>query len=104
MAEFDIEREAFEVWCAEVGKPLRELGSNESHRVSRCLLFLERRGVIAARTEPNEIDEMLRVSGRITTVLTEGDLYYSEHWSNGGGYTIGYDIEEERGYYSYAHH
>jgi len=35
--------------------------------------------------------------------LREGDLYYEERWDNNGGYAVGYDVKEKRGYYSYSH-
>jgi len=41
---------------------------------------------------------------RASKGLDAGDLFYEERWSSGGGYSIGYDVEEERGYYAYAHH
>ncbi len=104
MAEFDIEREAFEKWCARRKMPLRELGAEESHMVSRCLPMLEQRGVMPPIAEPNEREGDLRIMEESNKVLGAGDLFYEERWSNGGGYTIGYDTEEERGYYYWAHH
>ena len=44
IAEFDIERGAFEKWCARQKMPLRELRDGEDYTVERCLLTLEQRG------------------------------------------------------------
>ena len=36
--------------------------------------------------------------------FNKGDLFFEERWPNAGGYAIGYDVSEGRGYYEYAHH
>ncbi len=101
IAEFNIERDAFERWCASQDMTLRELRDEEPHGVGRCLPFLEQRGVIASVTEPNEAeDDPLRVAQD----LGAGDLLYEERWSNGGGYTIGYDTQGQQGYYNFSRH
>ena len=30
--------------------------------------------------------------------------WHQDRWSNGGGYAVGYDTEEGKGYYWYGHH
>ncbi len=103
IAEFDIEREPFEAWCRQAGKPLQEL-AGEPQTVFRCLPWLERTGAVPPITEPNEfLADELRMK-RHLAALTEGDLFYEERWSNGGGYTLAYDVERQRGYYFYSHH
>jgi hypothetical protein len=104
MAEFDIEREAFEKWCARRKMPLRELGTEGYHAILRCLAWLEDRGVMPPITEPNEGEADLRRAQRAVKVFGAGDLFYEDRWSNGGGYWIGYDTKEKRGYYRFAHH
>ncbi|HNY80465.1 MAG: hypothetical protein RBS72_20410 [Sedimentisphaerales bacterium] len=104
IAEFDIERAAFEKWCARRKMPLRELRDEEEHTVDRCLLLLEQRRIIPTDSEPNDVEGGLRGMERASKGLDAGDLFYEERWSSGGGYSIGYDVEEERGYYAYAHH
>lgn len=104
LAEFDIEWGAFEKWCAGRKMPLRELRDEEEHAVGRCLLILEQRGVMPTSPAPNEAEDNLRGIEQGSKVLDAGDLFYEERWSNGGGYSIGYDVEEERGYYAYARH
>jgi hypothetical protein len=101
-AEFDIERGALEKWCAKRKMPLQEIDDEGYHSVIRCWRFLESRGVVPAVTEPNETSERLARMARCVKVLRAGDLFYDGRWSNGGGYTIGYDTKEKRGYYSYS--
>lgn len=103
-AEFDIVQGAFERWCHGQGRSLRELGERETQRVSRCLLLLETRGIIPGPNEPNEVEETIYRMEQVTKDFGEGDLFYEERWSNGGGYSIGYDVNEQRGYYEYRHH
>jgi len=104
LAEFDIEQEAFERWCAHRKMPLRELGGGEHQMVSRSLEVLEERGVLPTITEPNEADGDSQRRQRSLKSFGAGDLFYEERWPNNGGYGIGYDINEKRGYYSFSHH
>jgi len=103
-AEFTIEREAFEKWCARRGMPLRKLDSGGYHVVNRCLWGLEQRGIIPSAPEPNEPEGGFPGMDHTLKHFDPGDLFYEERWSNGGGYSIGYDVEEKRGYYDYNHH
>jgi hypothetical protein len=107
IAEFDIEQGVFEKWCAKRKMPLRKLGVDEGCDVRRCLALLQQRGIIAVVPEPNAADPQawsLWSEKRGNKSLSEGDLYYEESWANGGGYTLGYDVKEKRGYYHYSHH
>ncbi len=99
LAEFDIEQEAFEEWCTGRKTPLRKLGDAEHPMVDRCVAVLEKRGVLPTNAEPNGA-----VEGHSIKQFAAGDLFYAERWSNGGGYRIGYDVKERRGYYEYLHH
>ena len=100
MAEFDIEREAFETWCGRRGMPLRELGEAEHQEMFRCLAMLEHRGIISPLREPNAPEAGRRSCKRFSA----GGLFYEDRWDNGGGYCVGYDVKEKRGYYWYGHH
>ena len=104
VAEFDVEREAFERWCARQKTPLSELRDKGYHAVNRCLTWLESRGVMRPITDPDEWEAELHKAQRSVKILGAGDLFYRERWNNGGGYTIGYDTKEKRGYYSFARH
>ena len=61
-------------------------------------------GAIPPIVEPNEFLDDQRRRERYLVTLATGDLFYEERWSNGGGYTFGYDVEQQRGYYFYSHH
>jgi hypothetical protein len=98
-AEFSIEREPFENWCAREGMPLRTLDGEGYHAIFQCLRLLENKGVMPPPTEPNE----LRAAERVVKVFQAGDLFYEERWSNGGGYSVGYDMKAKRGYFHFAH-
>jgi hypothetical protein len=104
IAEFDIGQDAFERWCANQHMALRELRDGEEHDVGRCLSFLEQRELIPALSEPNRVEDYALRMERASKDLGAGDLFYEERWDNGGGYTIGYDTEEQRGYYSSNRH
>lgn len=103
-AEFDIEREEFERWCRSRNKPLRKLSDGERHTIFRCLPILERKGLIPAISEPNKAERDLLEVERAIKSFVGGDLFYEERWDNGGGYTVGYDVKEKKGYYAYSHH
>ena len=104
LAEFQIERQAFEAWCQQQGKPLRKLAACEFEMVVRCLPCLERKGLIPPIAEPNEFLAKERRLERTLKTVATGDLYYAWHASNGGGYTLAYDIDEGKAYYQYSHH
>jgi len=104
LAEFDIDREAFEKWCASRKMPLRKLGGGEHPMVSRSLWMLEKRGILPPTAEPNKVEEALSGMDRFNKSFGEGDLFYEDRWPNGGGYSIGYDVDAKRGYYKYSHH
>lgn len=108
IAEFEIAQEALVKWCTGVNMPLRKLGPTEEGTVPRCLHYLEKRGVIPVVPEPNSHESLnewaLWYQRRCQKSLSDADLYYEERWRNGGGYVIGYDVDEGRGYYWYGHH
>ena len=83
--------------------PLQELDGGGYHVVDRCLPMLERMGLIAAITEPNNMERATTRNGASHQTLLPGDLFYEKRWSN-GGYTLGYDVKAKRGYYQFMHH
>ncbi|MDI6450660.1 hypothetical protein [Anaerobaca lacustris] len=104
VAEFDVEREAFRRWCARQEMPLRELRDGEEHTILRCRLILEERGVLLSARDPNKGENDLHSMQQGSKKLGVGDLFYEERWSNGGGYSIGYDVRSGRGYYYHSRH
>ena len=76
--------------------------------MGRCLISLKQRGVDVSTLEPNEITEDDYDLEQAITISSKyfstGDLWYEDRWSNGGGYSIGYDIETKRAYFSWSHH
>jgi hypothetical protein len=102
LAEFDVEEQAFEEWCTSRKMPLRKLSSQERYAVMRAAAILVQRGIVPRTTSPNGVEEDRH--GQTFKRFRAGDLFYEERWPNGGGYTIGYDIKERRGYYKYTHH
>jgi len=107
MAEFEIEQAAFEAWGRSKKMPMRRLLSNESRSIPRCLFLLERKGLIPVVPEPGKesVEEWSpRYGHRYRKSLGKGDLHYVERWDNGGGYALGYDVEEGKGYYWFGHH
>jgi hypothetical protein len=112
-AEFKIEQVAFMKWCKDKGMPLRPLIENEERSMSRAQWNLEREGLVPIPERPDlgtgkpieeDIEAITRYSECYKKTFNTGDLYYEDRWSNGGGYALGYDIEEARGYYWYGHH
>ena len=111
IAEFDIEQEAFQKWCERGGWSLRELTGAETCAVGRCLPYLESRGIIPVSDRSDEVagsDDGIELASVIDDHFSKafgaGDLFFEERWDNGGGYTIGYDVEEGRGYYDFSRH
>jgi hypothetical protein len=41
---------------------------------------------------------------RMNKRFGKGDLFYEDLWRNGGGYVLGFDVDQGRGYYWYGHH
>jgi len=104
IAEFDIERQAFEKWCADRHMPLAALpqgfdrgASQRYYNIARCWRHLDLEGY-PPKTPKEQYGE------GDTKEFNVGDLYYEEFWLNGGGYQLGYDVEEGMGYFWYAHH
>jgi hypothetical protein len=102
IAEFDIEQEAYQRWCADRGMPLSKVRDGEVCSVNRPMASLVRRGVIRMTPQPNEDDENWhRLANKS---FDAGDLFYEARRPDGGGYTLGYDVRERRGYYLYLDH
>ena len=108
-AEFSIDRVHFENWCRAQGKELQivaELTDSSDYFAFRATGSLENKGLLpppelpTGREAPNEMDEW---QSRYRKTFKVGDLYYSEQWSNGGGFWIGYDVREHKAYFSYLH-
>jgi len=105
-AEFSVDEESMIAWAKSIERPLERIKEEreEGYEVHRSRGMLEHLGVIERLPEPKtmvEIEEWLNTRDKNFDV---GDLYYSVRWSNGGGYWIGYDVSEGRGYYHYASH
>ncbi|MAS92827.1 MAG: hypothetical protein CMO55_06475 [Verrucomicrobiales bacterium] len=103
-AEFSIDQQIFEEWCASIGKPLTVVSKgSESGGFSEAMLFrsnplLALKGITE---KPNDDDAAFAWEYKS---FDKGDLFFEERWPNAGGYAIGYDVSEGRGYYEYAHH
>lgn len=106
-AEFSIPKDAFEKWCRLQGRELKVLSSEDKKgRIERPRSHLEREGLLEKIPEPT--------NGRLSDYETyyenyykefgPEDLYFEHVQANNGGYWIGYDIEEGRAYFQYAHH
>lgn len=103
IAEFDIDRCALAKWCDSIGKPLKPVAEDQNASVWRVNPWLDRFGIVkngSFKSSSAAEEDFNRYSKNFTT----GDLFYEDRWSNGGGYVIGYDVSEGRGYYQYAHH
>ncbi len=104
VAEFEIEQAVFEKWCENRDMPLQVLpqgfdrgASKRYYNIARCWRHLELGGHVS--DPPEE-----QYGERDSKEFNAGDLYYEDSWLNGGGYQLGYDIEEGMGYFWYAHH
>ncbi len=106
MAEFEIDQQAFEQWCQQKGMTLYTIESQKDFMVPRCLPDLEAIGVIPKpkKESPEWITWFEQGPQRSNKTFKPGDLYFEERWSDGGGYTLGYDVNEGKGYYWYGHH
>ena len=62
-------------------------------------------GVASLSWLPPEAHNITYIGNGII-ILAEFDIEQQawERWPNGGGYTLGYDTKEKRGYYEYEHH
>jgi hypothetical protein len=96
-AEFQIDQESIIKWCDSIQKPLKPVTEGQLAGIYRTIWVLERRGLT-----PHGYFNNSSTSGEIIKTFRRGDLFYQHRWSNGGGYVIGYDVENERGYYHYS--
>ena len=105
IAEFDIDQEAMIKWCQNDDMPLREVVEMESCSVRRCLMYLEGKGEIPEAQEPNKnSEEWSAWSDRLSKYLDPGDLYFEESHTERADYlSVGYDVNEGRGYYAWSH-
>ncbi len=103
VAEFDIDRDSLMKWCDSIGKSLASVAEDQNATIWRVNPFLDQFGIAKngsfKGSSPAEED-----FDRYTKRFTTGDMFYEDRWSNGGGYIIGYDVSDRRGYYQYAHH
>lgn len=106
IAEFDIRRSEFQRWCESIEKPLSPVDSTQRSVVWRANPFLARIGAIEELTlqEQSSNMEIQEFLDWREVTLAKGDLFYEERWPNNGGYAIGFDTSEKRGYFAYAHH
>jgi|APTNR8051073442_1049403.scaffolds.fasta_scaffold07939_4 hypothetical protein len=103
IAEFDIDRDFLEKWCDSLGKPLKPVAEGQDANIWRVNPFLDQFGTVkhSSFKDSSVAEEDF---SRYSKDFAIGDLFYEDRWSNGGGYVIGYDVSEGRGYYQYAHH
>ena len=89
IAEFDIQQNAFEKWCASQGMPLRELKEGEYGIVRRSVGLLRDRDIMPRINGPNEpltgwdgaepdVDMTRPTKTLIDKTLVAGDLFYEE--------------------------
>lgn len=104
LAEFDIEQKALERWCVPRKWPLRELGAGEHPMMRRSWGMLENRGILPTIPEASEAEREAGRRQRVIKSFGAGDLFFEERWPNNGGYRVGYDVQEKRGYYEFNHH
>lgn len=104
IAEFDIDRDSLAKWCDSIGKPLKPVAEGQNASIWRVNPYLKQFGI-------NNNDRSFKTAATAeedfsssSKHFTAGDLFYEDRWSNGGGYLIGYDVSEGRGYYQYSHH
>ncbi|TLD71066.1 hypothetical protein FEM03_09135 [Phragmitibacter flavus] len=103
VAEFDIDQDSLLQWCDSIGKSLAAVAEDQTATIWRVNPFLDRFGVTknGSFNHSSLVDEEFdRHSKRFTT----GDKFFEDRWANGGGYVIGYDVSEGRGYYQFSHH
>ena len=106
VAEFDIDEAGLKNWCESIEKPLSPVEPNTRAVVLRANRFLASLGAVQG-LDLNEVRSDSEVQDYMKwekLTLSEGDLFYEERWSNSGGYSIGFDASEGRGYFAYAHH
>jgi hypothetical protein len=96
-AEFDIDLGSITKWCDSIQKPLKPVTSGQTASVYQVHWYLKRFGI------PNHASlNNSSTNEPIVKSFKKGDLFYDYRFSNGGGYTIGYDMSNERGYYHYT--
>ncbi len=103
LAEFDIDQKSFEEWCRSIEKPLKPMTEGQEIAIQRANNVLAMRGAIEKPTAKNNSAYRGNYDWHFIR-FTGGDLFYNVTWPNGGGYSIGYDVNEGRGYYNYSHH
>lgn len=103
VAEFDIDRNSLIKWCDSIGKPMASVVEDQNAMISRVYPFLDREGIPKSGSFKDSSAAEADFD-RYTKRFSTGDLFYEDRWSNGGGYTIGFDVSDGRGYYQYAHH
>lgn len=103
VAEFDIDLDSLAKWCTSIGKPMTAVAEGQYATIWRVNPFLDRFEIIKngplKGSSPPEED-----FSQYAKQFTIGDLFYEDRWSNGGGFVIGYDVSDGRGYYQYSHH
>jgi len=108
-AEFSIDRVLFENWCRAEGKELQTIEGvtdDDDYFAFRATRNLEYKGLLSPIEPPTgreTLEEMNEWQSHYRKTFEVGDLYYSEQWSNGGGFWIGYDVGEHKAYFSYLH-
>ena len=105
-AQFTIDEESIIRWAESMERPLAKIKEKEKegYRVMTSRQMLESEGALDPLPDPKTIEETEAWMQSHRKDFEVGDLYYSVEHSNGGGYWIGYDVSEGRGYYFYAHH
>lgn len=108
-AEFSIDQLHFENWCIVEGKELQTIEGvtdDDDYFAFRATQSLEHKGLLTPPEQPTgreTLKEMDEWQSQYRKTFKVGDLYYSEQWSNGGGFWIGYDVREQKAYFSYLH-
>lgn len=105
-AQFSIDEQSIIDWAESIERPLERITEEreEGYEVHTSRQMLENISVIEPLPEPVTMDEIEEWFKSRRKAFEVGDLYYRVWWRNGGGYWIGYDVSEGRGYYFYAHH
>lgn len=105
-AEFDIDEESISNWAISQDRPLERIieKRKDGYEVMRPRQMLENRGLLEPQPEAETYEEIKAYLQNLRKEFEVGDLYYSLVYRNNGGYWIGYDVSESRGYYHYAHH
>lgn len=105
-AEFTINKESFLLWCEGLERPLKlitEKEDGDDYSISRPRRILEYQGELEPIPEPKMANDLEEYFTHYRKDCDVGDYYYSLVYRNNGGYWIGYDVDEGRAYYQYAH-